>query len=81
MRPSKGRMFSVQKDLPHLPVPALSQTLDKYLKTVRPITTPDAYKETEQVSKLQKIWLDVSSYPKCEEMEVVREQIKPVHLG
>lgn len=55
MRPSKGRMFSVQKDLPHLPVPALSQTLDKYLKTVRPITTPDAYKETEQVSKLQKI--------------------------
>lgn len=46
---SKGRMMSVQADLPTLPVPSLQQTLDKYLKTVRPIVTPEAYKQTEQV--------------------------------
>lgn len=45
----KGRMFSIQADLPNLPVPPLQQTLDKYLKTVKPITTEAEYNHTQQV--------------------------------
>lgn len=50
--PTKGRMFSVQADLPRLPVPPLHQTLDKYLQAVKPITSSDTYQHTEQVSLL-----------------------------
>ncbi|XP_067931343.1 carnitine O-acetyltransferase-like isoform X2 [Watersipora subatra] len=48
-RASKGRMFSIQADLPRLPVPPLQQTLDKYLKTISPITTPEQYQKTAEI--------------------------------
>lgn len=49
---SKGRMFSIQADLPKLPIPPLEQTLDKYLKTIAPITSLDQYQQTAQVYSL-----------------------------
>ena len=48
-RPRKGRMFSVQADLPKLPVPALGQTLDKYLTAIKPITTAEEFNQTQEV--------------------------------
>lgn len=45
----KGRMFSIQADLPRLPVPPLQQTLDKYLKTIKPITSEVEFNHTQQV--------------------------------
>jgi hypothetical protein len=39
-----GRMFSLQDSLPKLPVPALDATLQKYLKTVRPLVPDEDYK-------------------------------------
>jgi carnitine O-acetyltransferase len=44
-----GRMFSLQDSLPKLPVPALDSTLQKYLKTVRPLVSDEDYKQTQQV--------------------------------
>jgi carnitine O-acetyltransferase len=44
-----GRMFSLQDSLPKLPVPALDATLQKYLKTVRPLVSDEDYKQTQQV--------------------------------
>ncbi|OBZ90417.1 Carnitine O-acetyltransferase, mitochondrial [Choanephora cucurbitarum] len=46
-----GPMLRYQKNLPKLPVPKLSETLPKYLKTVRPLLTPEEYKRTEQAVK------------------------------
>ena len=46
----KGAMFSVQAALPRFPVAPLDQTLDKYLRTARPLLTDEEYKHTEQVS-------------------------------
>ena len=43
-----GRMFSLQDSLPKLPVPALDATLQKYLKTVRPLVSDEDYKQTQQ---------------------------------
>uniref|UniRef100_A0A0B7BDL7 Choline/carnitine acyltransferase domain-containing protein n=2 Tax=Arion vulgaris TaxID=1028688 RepID=A0A0B7BDL7_9EUPU len=45
----KGRTFSVQYSLPKLPVPALDQTLKKYLDSCRPLLTDDEYNTTLQV--------------------------------
>lgn len=44
-----GRMFSVQDSLPKLPVPALEQTLQKYLRSVRPLLTDEEYAKTQKV--------------------------------
>lgn len=44
-----GRMFSVQDSLPKLPVPALEQTLQKYLRSVRPVLTDEEYAKTQKV--------------------------------
>lgn len=37
------------QNLPHLPVPKLQQTLDKYLKTVQPHLTPTEFERTKSV--------------------------------
>src|SRR5687767_3618336 len=44
---SAGPMLRYQKYLPKLPVPALKDTLEKYLKTVRPLTDSEEYAKTE----------------------------------
>ncbi|CAO3614630.1 unnamed protein product [Mucor hiemalis] len=46
-----GPMLRYQKNLPKLPVPALGETLQKYLNSVRPILSPEEYKRTEQAVK------------------------------
>lgn len=53
--PPKGRMFSIQAALPKFPVAPLDQTLDKYLKTLKPLLTEEEYANTEKiVAKFQK---------------------------
>ncbi|KAL4218901.1 hypothetical protein ACF0H5_021489 [Mactra antiquata] len=42
----KGRMFSVQAALPKYPVAPLEQTMDKYLRTVKPLVSEDEYNYT-----------------------------------
>lgn len=44
-------MLRYQKNLPKLPVPALSETLQKYLKSVHPLLSEEEYKRTEQAVK------------------------------
>ncbi|KAG2233710.1 hypothetical protein INT48_007687, partial [Thamnidium elegans] len=46
-----GPMLRYQTNLPKLPVPALSETLQKYLKSVHPLLSPEEYKRTEQIVK------------------------------
>ncbi|KAG0171267.1 Carnitine O-acetyltransferase mitochondrial [Apophysomyces sp. BC1034] len=46
-----GPMLRYQSNLPKLPVPALHTTLQKYLKTVRPLLSDEDYKRTEQAAK------------------------------
>ncbi|KAL7316841.1 Carnitine O-acetyltransferase mitochondrial [Mucor circinelloides] len=46
-----GPMLRYQKNLPKLPVPALSETLQKYLKSVHPLLSEEEYKRTEQAVK------------------------------
>ncbi|KAI9475423.1 MAG: acyltransferase ChoActase/COT/CPT [Benjaminiella poitrasii] len=43
-----GPMLRYQTNLPKLPVPALSATLQKYLKSVRPLLDDDQYRQTQQ---------------------------------
>ena len=45
----KGRTFSVQYSLPRLPVPALEQTLNRYLDTCRPLLDDEQFKTTTEV--------------------------------
>ena len=52
---SVGPMLCYQKNLPKLPVPALKDTLEKYLKTVRPLLNSEEYAKTEAaVAEFQK---------------------------
>lgn len=44
-------MFKYQANLPKLPVPALSATLQKYLQSVRPLLDDAEFKKTEQAAK------------------------------
>lgn len=44
--PTAGPMLEYQKSLPRLPVPALSATLDKYLKSVRPLIPDSEFAQT-----------------------------------
>ncbi|OZJ04997.1 hypothetical protein BZG36_02111 [Bifiguratus adelaidae] len=46
--PNAPPMLRYQKNLPRLPVPALSATLTKYLKTVKPLLSEQEYNETEK---------------------------------
>lgn len=45
----KGRTFSVQYSLPKLPVPALEQTLNRYLDTCRPLLDDKQFKATSEI--------------------------------
>lgn len=45
----KGRMFSVQSALPKYPVAPLDQTMEKYLRTVKPLVSEEEYKNTVRV--------------------------------
>ncbi|PPR05370.1 hypothetical protein CVT24_007984 [Panaeolus cyanescens] len=47
--PSAPPMLRYQSSLPKLPVPALESTCSKYLETVKPLVTPEAYARTEAV--------------------------------
>lgn len=42
-------MLRYQASLPTLPVPTLQSTCAKYLETVQPLLTPDAFAKTQQV--------------------------------
>ncbi|XP_019640774.1 PREDICTED: carnitine O-acetyltransferase-like [Branchiostoma belcheri] len=44
-----GRIVAHQSSLPPLPVPDLSQTLQKYLKVVRPLVDDNAFQKTKQL--------------------------------
>lgn len=45
----KGRMFSIQAALPKFPVAPLQQTMEKYLKTVEPLLTPEELENTKKL--------------------------------
>lgn len=65
-----GRMFSVQDSLPKLPVPALDQTLQKYLRSVRPLLTDEEYAKTQKV-----IYEIVHfNFPKSEQISLINVQ-------
>lgn len=65
-----GRMFSVQDSLPKLPVPALEQTLQKYLRSVRPVLTDEEYAKTQKV-----IYEIVHfNFPKSEQINLINVQ-------
>ncbi|KAI9555588.1 hypothetical protein GHT06_018103 [Daphnia sinensis] len=49
-RSMSGKAFQYAK-LPSLPVPKLSQTLEQYIRTVKPLLTKDEFAITEQVVK------------------------------
>lgn len=52
---SVGPMLRYQKSIPKLPVPALKDTLEKYLKSVRPFVSSEEYAKTEAaVTEFQK---------------------------
>jgi len=42
----KGDMLKYQSSLPKLPVPPLQQSLQKYLKAMRPLLNDDEYQKT-----------------------------------
>ncbi|ORX49514.1 acyltransferase ChoActase/COT/CPT [Hesseltinella vesiculosa] len=46
-----GPMLRFQNSMPKLPVPALQATMQKYLKSVRPLLNDEDYKQTEQWTK------------------------------
>lgn len=43
--------FQFQKELPHLPVPALEETATKYLRSVKAVASPEEYTTTEKAVK------------------------------
>ncbi|KAL1972611.1 hypothetical protein VTN31DRAFT_7025 [Thermomyces dupontii] len=45
---SKGRMLRFEDSLPRLPVPSLEETGRRYLKSVRPLLTPEEYERTSK---------------------------------
>ncbi|KAG9303461.1 hypothetical protein G9A89_013788 [Geosiphon pyriformis] len=71
---SVGPMYRYQKALPRLPVPALADTLNLYLKSVEPLITSEQYAETKKAvqefkkpggigEELQKRLLEKASRP------------------
>ncbi|OCF34576.1 carnitine O-acetyltransferase [Kwoniella heveanensis CBS 569] len=44
-------LYASQSTLPHLPVPTLSSTFHKYLETLRPLLSDDAYARNEKLVK------------------------------
>lgn len=45
--PKAPAMLRYEASLPRLPVPALESTCAKYLETVQPLVTPEAYSKTK----------------------------------
>ena len=45
---SKGDMLKYQSSLPRLPVPPLQQSLQKYLKAVRPLINDEEFEKTSK---------------------------------
>lgn len=46
---SKLPTMYFQKSLPRLPIPLVDKTCERFLAAVQPITSPDEFKETQQV--------------------------------
>lgn len=46
---SVGPLYRYQKSLPKLPVPSLSETFEKYLKSVRPLVNDEEFENTKKV--------------------------------
>ncbi|XP_067133125.1 carnitine O-acetyltransferase-like [Centruroides vittatus] len=46
---NKGPMTEHQKDLPRQPVPPLKPSLNKYLKSVKPLLTQDEFRKTQKL--------------------------------
>ncbi|KAJ2123491.1 Carnitine O-acetyltransferase mitochondrial [Coemansia sp. RSA 720] len=46
---SVGKLFEFQSQLPKLPVPALSETLPKYLSTLEPLLSKDEFAQTKNL--------------------------------
>ncbi|KAJ2437950.1 Carnitine O-acetyltransferase mitochondrial, partial [Coemansia sp. RSA 2424] len=44
-----GRLFEFQAQLPKLPVPALSETLPKYLRTIEPLLSKEAHAHSTRI--------------------------------
>ena len=44
-RPDQPKTFQFQKTLPRLPIPTLSNSIDKYLRSLRPLLLQKALKE------------------------------------
>lgn len=49
-----SKLQSHQQSLPHLPVPPLQSSLEKYLLSVRPLLSKEEYRHTESVSLVLK---------------------------
>ncbi|XP_049831480.1 carnitine O-acetyltransferase-like [Schistocerca gregaria] len=47
----RRNLVSAPAALPHLPVPALQQTMEKYLRSVKPLITAEEYSVTEDLVK------------------------------
>ena len=45
-----SKLQAHQQSLPHLPVPPLQSSLEKYLLSVRPLLSEEEYRHTENVS-------------------------------
>jgi carnitine O-acetyltransferase len=45
--PNVGPMLAFQRSLPRLPVPTIESTTSKYLETVKPHLTPEAFTRTK----------------------------------
>jgi carnitine O-palmitoyltransferase 1 len=45
---SSPNLYSYQNSLPYLPVPALKETMQRYLRTVKPLLDDDAYRRVER---------------------------------
>ena len=45
---SKGDMLKYQSSLPKLPVPPLQQSLQKYLKAIRPLVNDEEFEKTSK---------------------------------
>lgn len=52
MKGPRPKLFSLQADLPRLPVPDLQATCRRYLRSVRALATDDEYAATEQAVRV-----------------------------
>ena len=48
---NKVKTFSMQSQLPRLPVPNLEESVNVYLQTIRPLANPDQFENTKQLAQ------------------------------